>query len=102
MCDRTIFEDPFMLVYCPDKYKVQKIHDECIDGCMEALKFISDWFVKSKMMKKLLTALYADDNILSFNEDSVAVIFSCNEMGILSVDLNSINLYDVRYLVWHS
>ena len=54
MCDRTIFEDPFMLVYCPDKYKVQKIHDECIDGCMEALKFISDWFVKSKMMKKLL------------------------------------------------
>ena len=69
---------------------------------MEALKFISDWFVKCKMIKKLLTALYADDNILSFNEDSVAVISSCNEIGILSVDLNSINLYDVRYLAWHS
>ena len=49
------------------------------------------------MTKKLLTALYADDNILYFNEDSDDVIFSCNEMGILSIDLNDINLDDTYY-----
>ena len=31
-----------------------------------ALKLVPDWFVTSKIFKKLLTALYADDNILSF------------------------------------
>ena len=39
------------------------------------------------MIKKLYTALYADDNILYFNEDS-GVIFSYDEMCIL----NNINL----------
>ena len=24
MCERTISEDPFLLAYCPDKYKTQK------------------------------------------------------------------------------
>ena len=38
--------------------------DEAVDDCQSALKFISDWFVTSKMIKKLLTALYADDNLL--------------------------------------
>ena len=36
--------------------------------------------------------MYADENILYFNEDSGNVIFSCNEMGILNIDLNNINL----------
>ena len=30
--------------------------------------------------------------MLYFNEDSGNVAFSCNEMGILNIDLNSINL----------
>ena len=49
------------------------------------------------VIKKLLTALHADDNIFYFNEDSSDVIFSCNEMGILSVDLYNINLDDTNY-----
>ena len=65
------------------------------------------------MIKKLFTALYADDNILYFSEDSCNVVFSCNKMGILNIDLNNINLdynFDeddldaiilVRFLVWH-
>ena len=64
---------------------------------MEALKFIPDGFVTSKMMKKLLTALYADDNILYFNEDSGDVILFCNEMGIVCVNLNNVNLGDTNY-----
>ena len=27
MCDRVVFEDPFLVAYCPDKYKTQK---ECV------------------------------------------------------------------------
>ena len=57
--------------------------------------------------------MYADDNILYFSEDSYNVVFSCNKMGILNIDLSNINLdynFDedypdaiilVRFLVWH-
>ena len=44
------------------------------------------------MIKKLYTALYADENVFYFNEDSDNIVFSCNEMGILNIDLNNINL----------
>ena len=66
------------------------------------------------MIKKLFTALYVDNRILSFNEDSGEVILSCNDMGIFIVDLNVI-LDDTNYdaddpefiihlklLAWHS
>ena len=66
------------------------------------------------MIKNFFTDIYADDNIICFNEYSGDVIFSCNEMGILRIDLNNINLdnsnYDeeepetiihVRLLAWH-
>ena len=48
------------------------------------------------MIKKFI-ALYADDNIVCFNEDSGNAVFSCNEMGIPSKDLNNINLDDTNY-----
>ena len=41
---------------------------------------------------KLYTALYAGDGLLFFDEDSGDVTLYCNEMGILSVNLNNINL----------
>ena len=62
-----------------------------------ALKFVPDWFVTSKMIKKLLTALYPDDNILRFNKDSGNAVFSCNEMCNFSIDLNNINLDKSHY-----
>ena len=49
------------------------------------------------MIKQLFPALYADENILYFNEDSGNVLFICNEMGILNIDLNNINLDDNYY-----
>ena len=56
------------------------------------MKLIPDWFVASKMIKKLYTTLYADENVFYFNEDSDNIVFSCNEIGILNIDLNNINL----------
>ena len=87
--------------------------NKAVDDFHPALKFVPDLFETSKIIKKLLTALYADDNIHYFTEDSDAAIFFCNEMGLLSVDLNNINLDDtnydedypetihIRYLAWH-
>ena len=60
--------------------------DEAADDCLAALKLVHE------MIKKLFTALYADENILYFNEGSDDVIFNCNGMGILNIDLNNINL----------
>ena len=66
--------------------------DKAVDDCLAAVEFVSDWFVTSEMIKILFTVVYADENILLFNEDSGNVIFICNEMGMLSVDLNNNNL----------
>ena len=57
--------------------------NKSVDDFPPSLKFLPDWFVTNKMTKKLITALYADDNILYFNEDAGNVVFSCNEMVFL-------------------
>ena len=87
--------------------------DKAVDDSLATLKLIPDWFVTSKMIKKLYTALYADKNILYFNDDSGNVVLSRNETGILNIDLNNINLdnnFDedypdtiilIRLLAWH-
>ena len=87
--------------------------NEAVDDSLVALKLIPDWFVTSKMVKKLYTALYADDGFLFFDEDSDSVTFCCHEMGIASVNLDNINLdnnFDkddpdviilIRLLAWH-
>ena len=46
------------------------------------------------MIKKLYTAFYRDENIPHFDKDSGNVVFSCNEMGILNIDL-----YILRILI---
>ena len=51
MCDRINSEDPFLIVYSPDKYKTQKMCDEAVDNCLTALKFIPNRFIASKMLE---------------------------------------------------
>ena len=92
MCDKIISENPFMLKYCPYKYITQKMCDKAIDDFLPALNFFANWFVTSKMIKTLFTALCEYENILYFDEDFGNVAFNCNEMSILNIDLNNINL----------
>ena len=114
MCDSTVSEDPFLIVYCPDKYKTQGMCDEAVDDSVAVLKLISNWFPTSKTIKKLKTALYTDENILYFNEDSDNVVFHCNGVGIFNIDFISMNFdnnFDeddpetiilIRVYVWHT
>ena len=71
--------------------------NKAVDDFLPALKIFPEWFVTNKVITKLLTALFADDDILFFNEDSVNVTFSSDKMGILSIDLNNINLDDDKF-----
>ena len=72
MCDSVISEDPFSIVFFPDKYKTQIMCDEAVDDCLAALKFIPDWIVTNKMLQKLDNALHAND------EDFDKVTFIAN------------------------
>ena len=58
--------------------------DKVVEDFLPALKFVPNWFVTSKMIKKLSIALYPDDGLLFFDEGFGNVTFCCNEMGILS------------------
>ena len=39
--------------YVPDQYKIQEISDKAVRGCLAALKFVPDWFVTSKRIKRI-------------------------------------------------
>ena len=81
MCERVVSEDSLSVGYVSDLYKTQKMSDKAIDDSLAALKFVSNWFVTSKIIKKLYAAWYVDENILYFNEDSGNAVFSSYEMG---------------------
>ena len=112
-CVRELFlMTLFSIIYVPDK--IQQICDKVVDDCLVGLEFLPDWFVTSKMIEILFTALYTDENIFCFNEDYGNVVVDCNKMGILNIDLYNINLNDTNYdeddpdtiiliklLVWH-
>ena len=70
---------------------------KAVDYCLAALKFVPESFVTSKVFKILFTTFYTVVNILYFNEDSGNVVFTCNGMGIINIDLNSIDLGDTNY-----
>ena len=72
---QSYFWRPFSIVYYSDKYITQKIYDRAVDDSLATLKLIPNWFVASKMIKKIFSALYADENILHFNKDSRNVVF---------------------------
>ena len=49
-----LLNNPFLIVYCPDKYITQKMCDESVDDSRTTLKLIPDWFITSKMIKIFL------------------------------------------------
>ena len=85
--------------------------DKAVNDSLAAQKLIPDWFVASKIIEKKLM-LWMEMKIYS-NEDSGEVVFNCNEIGVVNIDLNHISLDDnfdkddpdtivlVRHLAWH-
>ena len=48
--------------------------DESVDDSLATLQLIRNWFLASKIIKKLFSTLYADQNILYFDENSSNVV----------------------------
>ena len=56
MCDRVVSEDSFLIVYCLDKYKIQRMCDNTVNDSIEAL-FCIQTKIHSILMK-ILAMLY--------------------------------------------
>ena len=80
MVEKAVFNESFMLKYCVDRYKTQKMCGKVVDDFLSALKFVADWLVTRKMIEKLHSTLFAEDDIFFF--DSGNTTFSSDEMGI--------------------
>ena len=86
MYDKVVSNDPFTLKYCLGRYKNQEMCDEAVDDFLPTLRFVSDWFVTSKKIKKLDNNLFSTNDMFFVNENSNYVTFFSEEMGTLSVD----------------
>ena len=42
MCDQVVSEYPFLLNYCPDRYKTHEMCNKALDLCLLAIKFVAD------------------------------------------------------------
>ena len=69
-CDRVVSGGLFFIVYCPGRYKAQRMSDESVDDILATLKFIPDWFVTSKILEKSDIPLHANNDMVFYNEDS--------------------------------
>ena len=58
---------PSAIQFGPECYKIQERRDKAVDHFPPALKFVSVWFVTSKLIKKLDDAIFANDNIIFIN-----------------------------------
>ena len=83
MCDKAVDIHPSVLQFVPEYFKTKVVCNKAFPkdlakiclNFLTSLKFVSDQFVTSKMIKKLYNALFADDDILFFDEGSGNVTF---------------------------
>ena len=78
-------------------WKAQKTCDEDFNDSHSALSFAPDWFVTNKMIRELHEALFANYDILFFDEDFGNITLFANKMDILSTDLDKIDLDGVDF-----
>ena len=61
MCNKVVYKQPFMLKYCLDRYKTQKMCHKAVDVCLLTLILAPDWSLTNKMLKKLDNAVISND-----------------------------------------
>ena len=52
MCDKAVSNNTFMIKYCLGRYTTQEMCDKAVDDFLSALKFVPDWCVRRKIIKK--------------------------------------------------
>ena len=92
----------FLCLYiaCPNENKTQRMCDEAVDDCLGALKFVPDWFVRSKIFEKhdfnKVTFIACKIHILAGNLNKIIIN---NDKKFYDHDPHSI--IHVRLLAWH-
>ena len=66
MCYKFISEESFMLKYCFNRYKTREKCGKAFDASLPALKFVPDWFVTNKTLKKIDDVVFCNDDIVFF------------------------------------
>ena len=99
MCDKAVDRCPFVIDSVPDQYKTQEICDKIVSEDPFKLKYYHDRY-KTKCVINPLMIFY--QHLILFligllqvkllKKDSGDVIFSCNEVNILSTYLSNFNL----------
>ena len=92
MCDKIISKEPFILQYCLDRYKTQKMFDKAVVAFLVALNIVLSWFVTCKVLAKIFYNILMgnDDNALD-DLDSNIVTFVTNYRGHNTTGFNNIN-----------
>ena len=98
MFDKAVSNNSLMMKYYLDRNKTQKIY---------AIKLLMVFYqheilfliglLQVRTLEKLYNDLFAEGDVLFFDDDSGNVTFFGVEISILSVDLNNINLDDVNF-----
>ena len=74
-----------MLRYCLDRYKTQEMCDKSVNSYLPALKFVLDWFVASKMVEKIVNAVFSNYCIFVDDINSYMVMMLIIKMIILAI-----------------
>ena len=72
MCVKGAFKEP-VLKHCLSRYKTQETCEKSVDACLQALKFVSVWFVTNNMLDSLDNTVFFNDNVGLCNVDSDTV-----------------------------
>ena len=84
-----------MLKYSLDRDKTQEMSDKAADSFLPTLKFVSDWFVTSKMTENFDKPVFSIDDMVLGDIDSDFITFFSNDKDLNNKTLNNINLdYD--------
>ena len=92
MYDKVISKSLIMLKYYPDRCQAQKLCNKTVDAFLSKLKFVTVWYVTSKMLEILVNFIFSNNDIDHDYIDSDIVTFFSDDMNINTIGLNNINL----------
>ena len=71
--------------------------DNAVDSCLQALKFVPDWFVTSKVIEELDSAVFSNDYIVFGDLNSDFGTFFSSYIGLNSMTPDNVGLDDVHF-----
>ena len=97
MCDKDVSKEHFILKYCLDRRKTQKLSNKAVVACLLTLKFVPDWVATSKILEILDDIVFSNKDIDLADIDSDIVTFFCDDACLKNLHLPNINVDDDNF-----